>query len=97
MKNTRFVKLVSLFVAIGMIISTMGIATIAVEEPTIVASDVTGSIGDTVDVTIALQDNPGFIAKAPANLVEQQKAGLAKALDKIKMINDSIAQIEEMK
>ncbi len=39
-------------------------------------------------------NNPGFMAKAPANLVEQQKAGLAKALDKIEMINASIKDIE---
>ena len=34
------------------------------------------------------------MAKAPAALVEQQKAGLAKALDKIEMINASIKEIE---
>ncbi len=39
-------------------------------------------------------NNPGFMAKAPANLVEQQKEGLKKALDKIKMIEESIAEIE---
>ena len=39
-------------------------------------------------------NNPGFMAKAPEALVEQQKAGLAKALDKIEMINASIKDIE---
>ncbi|MBO5021089.1 MAG: class I tRNA ligase family protein, partial [Clostridia bacterium] len=39
-------------------------------------------------------NNPGFLAKAPANLVEQQKASLGKVLEKIKMIEDSIAEIE---
>ena len=39
-------------------------------------------------------NNPGFMSKAPAALVEQQKAGLAKALDKIEMINASIKDIE---
>jgi len=39
-------------------------------------------------------NNPGFIAKAPAALVEQQKASLAKVLEKIKMIEDSISEIE---
>jgi valyl-tRNA synthetase len=39
-------------------------------------------------------NNPGFMAKAPAALVEQQKEGLSKALDKIKMIEESIAEIE---
>ncbi|MBQ1988986.1 MAG: class I tRNA ligase family protein, partial [Clostridia bacterium] len=42
-------------------------------------------------------NNPGFIAKAPAALIEQQKASLAKVLDKIKMIEDSISEIENMK
>ena len=41
-------------------------------------------------------NNQGFIAKAPAALVEQQKASLSKVLDKIKMIEDSIAEIEKM-
>ncbi|MBR2039893.1 MAG: class I tRNA ligase family protein, partial [Clostridia bacterium] len=39
-------------------------------------------------------NNQGFLAKAPAQLVEQQKAQLAKVLEKIKMIEDSIADIE---
>ncbi len=38
--------------------------------------------------------NQGFLAKAPANLVEQQKQSLAKVLEKIKMIEDSISEIE---
>ena len=41
-------------------------------------------------------NNQGFIAKAPAALVEQQKASFSKVLDKIKMIEDSIAEIEKM-
>lgn len=40
-------------------------------------------------------NNPGFVAKAPAQLVEQQKAQLAKVLEKIKMIEDSIAEINK--
>ena len=39
-------------------------------------------------------NNQGFLAKAPAALVEQQKASLAKVLEKIKMIEDSIKDIE---
>ena len=39
-------------------------------------------------------NNAGFMAIAPAALVEQQKAGLQKALDKIEMINASIKEIE---
>ena len=41
-------------------------------------------------------NNPGFMAKAPAQLVEQQKAGLSKALDKIALIVDSIKDLENM-
>ena len=39
-------------------------------------------------------NNQGFIAKAPAALVEQQKASLAKVLEKIKLIEDNIKEIE---
>ena len=41
-------------------------------------------------------NNPGFMAKAPAQLVEQQKEGLQKALDKITLILDSIKDLENM-
>ncbi|MDD6478555.1 MAG: class I tRNA ligase family protein, partial [Oscillospiraceae bacterium] len=40
-------------------------------------------------------NNPGFVAKAPAAVVEQQRQSLAKVLDKIKMLNDSILEIEK--
>ncbi len=40
--------------------------------------------------------NAGFVAKAPAAVIEQQRAGLAKALDKIKMIEDSIADLKAL-
>ena len=39
-------------------------------------------------------NNQGFLAKAPADLVEQQKASLQKVLEKIKMIEDSITEIK---
>ena len=42
-------------------------------------------------------NNAGFVAKAPEKVIEQQRAGLAKALDKIKMIEESIAEIKNMK
>ena len=42
-------------------------------------------------------NNAGFVAKAPANVVEQQRQSLAKVLDKIKMIEESIKEIESMK
>ena len=41
-------------------------------------------------------NNAGFMAKAPAAVVEQQKAGLQRALDKIKMIEESIAELKKM-
>ena len=40
--------------------------------------------------------NEGFVAKAPAAVIEQQRQGLAKALDKIKMIEDSINEIKAL-
>ncbi len=40
--------------------------------------------------------NEGFLAKAPAALVEKQKEGLQKALDKIALILDSIKDLENM-
>ncbi len=40
--------------------------------------------------------NAGFVAKAPAAVIEQQRQGLAKALDKIKMIEDSIADLKAL-
>ena len=41
-------------------------------------------------------NNQGFVAKAPAAVIEQQRQGLAKALDKIKMIEDSINEIKAL-
>ncbi len=41
-------------------------------------------------------NNQGFVAKAPAAVVEQQREGLSKALDKIKMIEDSIADLKAL-
>ncbi len=41
-------------------------------------------------------NNPGFLAKAPADLVAKQKEGLQKALDKIALIEDSIKDLENM-
>ncbi|MBE6732822.1 MAG: valine--tRNA ligase [Ruminococcaceae bacterium] len=39
-------------------------------------------------------NNQGFVAKAPAAVVEQQRQSLAKVLDKIKMLEDSINEIK---
>ena len=39
-------------------------------------------------------NNQGFVAKAPAAVVEQQRENLKKVLDKIDMIKDSIKEIE---
>ncbi|MBQ3816868.1 MAG: valine--tRNA ligase [Clostridia bacterium] len=41
-------------------------------------------------------NNQGFVSKAPAAVVEQQKAQLAKVLDKIKMLQESISDIKNM-
>jgi len=39
-------------------------------------------------------NNPGFVAKAPPAVVEQQKQSLAKVLEKIKLLESSIADIK---
>ena len=39
-------------------------------------------------------NNPGFVAKAPKELVETQKAQLSKTLDKISMLENSIESIK---
>ncbi|MBO4468436.1 MAG: class I tRNA ligase family protein, partial [Clostridia bacterium] len=41
-------------------------------------------------------NNEGFMAKAPENVKEQQRQGLKKALDKIKIIEDSINELKNM-
>ena len=41
-------------------------------------------------------NNQGFMAKAPEKVVEQQRQGLKKAEDKIKMIKESIKELENM-
>ena len=41
--------------------------------------------------------NEGFVSKAPAEVVEQQRSQLAKVLDKIAMLESSISEIEDMK
>lgn len=41
-------------------------------------------------------NNPGFMAKAPETLIEQQKEGLSKALEKIKTIEESISEMRNM-
>ena len=40
-------------------------------------------------------NNGGFVAKAPAAVVEQQRESLKKVLDKIAMIKESIKEIED--
>ncbi len=41
-------------------------------------------------------NNQGFMAKAPEAVVAQQREGLAKVLDRIKMIKDSIDELKKM-
>jgi len=45
-------------------------------------------------MTIRL-NNQGFVAKAPAAVVEQQRESLKKVLEKIAMLENSIAEIEK--
>jgi valyl-tRNA synthetase len=39
-------------------------------------------------------NNPNFVSKAPAALVDEQREKLAKQLDKMKMIDEAISKIE---
>ena len=39
-------------------------------------------------------NNAGFVAKAPAAVVEQQREQLSKVLDKINMLNDSLKSLQ---
>lgn len=41
-------------------------------------------------------NNPGFVAKAPADVIEKQKNQLSKTLDIIESLNTSIKEIENM-
>ena len=41
--------------------------------------------------------NESFVSKAPANVVDQQRQNLQKVLEKIKNLNDSIAEMEKLK
>ena len=40
-------------------------------------------------------NNEGFVAKAPAAVVEKQRDLLAKTLDRIALLNDSIAKLSK--
>ncbi len=39
-------------------------------------------------------NNPGFVAKAPANVIENERAKLAKAQEKLDKILESIATLK---
>lgn len=41
-------------------------------------------------------NNAGFVAKAPAAVIEKQKEGLEKALKKIQMINENIEELKNL-
>ncbi|MBR2079082.1 MAG: valine--tRNA ligase, partial [Clostridia bacterium] len=38
--------------------------------------------------------NPGFLAKAPQNVIDGQKADAEKLTEKIKMIDESLSQLQ---
>ncbi len=40
-------------------------------------------------------NNQGFVAKAPAAVLDQQRESLKKVLEKIAMLENSIAEIEK--
>ena len=39
-------------------------------------------------------NNPGFLAKAPQNVIDGQKADAEKLTEKIKMIDESLSQLQ---
>ena len=41
-------------------------------------------------------NNKGFVSKAPAAVVEQQRESLKKVLEKIEMLNGSIVETEKL-
>jgi len=48
-----------------------------------------------IDFISGKLNNPNFVSKAPASLVDEQREKLAKAEEKMKMINDAIAKIAD--
>ena len=68
------------------VLSALGAQAVAV--PTAVLSPHTGGLG-----TPAKLANPGFVNKAPAQVVEDIRAKLARAQDKLARIDESIAAL----
>ena len=60
-----FLKLISIVIAVVVIVSTFAVSIVnALEEGTIEISKPTGKVGETVDVTFAINNNPGLVGMA---------------------------------
>ena len=60
-----FFKLISIVIAVVVIVSTFAVSIVnALEEGTIEISKPTGKVGETVDVTFAIKNNPGLVGMA---------------------------------
>ena len=60
-----FFKLISIVIAVVVIVSTFAVSIVnALEEGTIEISKPTGKVGETVDVTFAINNNPGLVGMA---------------------------------
>lgn len=81
MKNKRLTKILSFVIAVALLFSTMTLGAVAADTPMIVASDVTGSVGQTVDVTISLQDNPGMVSMTLTVTYDSDKLELTAVTD----------------
>lgn len=81
MKNKRLLKLLSFVIAMVMLFSIMPLCSQATETPKILGSDVEGSAGDTVDVTISLKDNPGIISMTLTVIYDSTKLTLTSVND----------------
>ena len=59
----------------------MTYSVVAANAPMIIGSDVTGSVGETVDVTISLKDNPGLVSMTLTITYDSDKLELVSVTD----------------
>jgi hypothetical protein len=68
-------------VVVALVFSTMTLGVVAADTPMIVCSDVAGKVGETVDVTISLQDNPGMVSMTLTVTYDSDKLELTDVTD----------------
>ena len=62
MKKNFGKSFITLFLVGVLIIASVSLFASAEDQPTIIVSDISGSAGDTVEVTVALSNNPGLVS-----------------------------------